>query len=141
LFPETNKAIVRWMIGQVWNERRVDLIEEFYTEDVVQHIAGTSSKPGLESVSKAASVILNAYPDLQFVIDDEIAEGDKVVSPWTMTGTRPGELDGDLAAGVQVIQSGVTIFRLSNARVDEFWLLSDNPEFMQLLGILPPDEA
>jgi predicted ester cyclase len=92
-------------------------------------------------VSKAASVILNAYPDLQFVIDDEISEGDKVVSRWTMTGTHPGELDGDLAAGVQVIQFGVTIFRLSNARVDEFWLLSDNPEFTQLLGVVPPDEA
>jgi len=74
LLPETNKAIVRQMFEQVWNKRRVDLIQEFYTEDVVQHIAGISSQPGLESVREAASVMLNTYPDLHHAIDDEIAQ-------------------------------------------------------------------
>ena len=139
--PETNKAIVRRMFEQVWNERRVDLIEEFYTEDVVQHLVGIPSKPGLESVREAASMILNAFPDLQHAIDDEIAEGDKVVNRWKMTGMHPGELNGVSAAGKQVIQSGVTIFHLSNARVDEFWLLTDNLKLMRQLGVIPPDAA
>lgn len=139
--PETNKAIVRRMFEQVWNERRVDLIEEFYTEDVVQHIVGISSKSGLESLRETASMILDAYPNLKHAIDDEIADGDKVVNRWTMTNTPPGELNGIPAAGVQVIQSGVTIFHLSNARVDEFWLLTDNPKLMQKLGVIPPDAA
>jgi steroid delta-isomerase-like uncharacterized protein len=138
---ETNKAIVRRMIEQVWNERRVDLIEEFYTEDVIQHIVGISSKPGLESVRSATSMILNAYPDLQHAIDDEIAEGEKVVNRWTMTSTHPGELNGVPAAGKPVIQSGVSIFHLSNARVDEFWLLTDSPKLMQQLGVIPSDAA
>lgn len=139
--PETNKAIVRRMFEQVWNKRRVDLIEEFFTEDVVQHIVGISSKPGLENVREAASMILNAYPELQHAIDDEIAEGDKVVNRWKMTSTHSRELNGVPATGKQVIQSGVSIFHLSNARVNEFWLLTDNLELMQQLGIKPPDAA
>ncbi|MEJ2265129.1 MAG: ester cyclase [Anaerolineales bacterium] len=138
---ETNKATVRRMLEQVWNKRRVDLIEEFYTEDVVQHIVGISSTPGLESVRKAAGMILNAYPDLQHAINDEIAEGDKVVNRWTMTSTHPGGLNGVPPAGKGVIQSGVTIFHLSNARIDEFWSLTDNSKLMQQLGVIPPGAA
>jgi steroid delta-isomerase-like uncharacterized protein len=141
LSPETNKAIIRQMFKQVWNERRLDLIEEFYAEDVLQHILGMPIKTGLESVRDTTSMILNAYPDLLHTINDEIAEGNKVVSRWTLAGTFAGELNQLPAAGKAIIQSGVTIFHLSNARVDEFWLLSDNPEFMQLLGVVPPDEA
>jgi predicted ester cyclase len=130
LSPETNKAIVRRMVTQVWNKRRIDLIEEFYTEDVVQHLIGRPSKTGLEGVRNATSRMLSAYPDLEHAIEDQIAEGDKVVSRWTMTSSLPGELENETVPGKQVIQSGVTIFHLSNARVDEFWLLSDNLELL-----------
>jgi steroid delta-isomerase-like uncharacterized protein len=141
LSTETNKAIIRQMIKQVWNERRVDLIEEFYTENVVQHLVGIASQPEAESVRQAVSRILDAYPDLQHTIDDEIAEGDKVVHRWTMTSTQPGELNGTPAAGKGVIQSGVTIFHLAHARVDEFWWFTDNPKLMQQLGVTPLDAA
>jgi steroid delta-isomerase-like uncharacterized protein len=141
LSTETNKAIIRRMIKQVWNERRVDLIEEFYTETVIQHLVGIASKPEAESVRRAVSMLLDAYPDLQHTIDDEIAKDDKVVHRWTMTSTESGELNGAPAAGKGVIQSGVTIFHLSNARVDEFWWFTDNPKLMQQLGVIPPDAA
>lgn len=139
--PETNKAIVRHMLEKVWNERRPDLIEEFYTENVIYHLVGMSSKTGTESVRKTVGTVLDAYPDLQYTIDDEIAEGDKVVSRWTMNGMLHGEMIDIPASGKDVIQSGVTIFHLSNARIDEFWFLSDNPEWIQQLGIVPRDGA
>lgn len=139
--PETNKAIVRHMLEQVWNERQMDLIEEFYTEDVIQHFVGMSSKTGSESVRKTVNTILHAYPDLQHTIDDEIAEGDKVVSRWTMNGMLHGEMIDVPASGKEVIQSGVTIFHLSNARIDEFWFLTDDPEWMQQLDIVLRDTA
>jgi steroid delta-isomerase-like uncharacterized protein len=141
LSPEINKAIVRRMIGQVWNERRVDLIEEFYTEDVLQHIFGISSKPELESVREAVSRILDTYPDLHHTIEDEIAEGDNVVNRWTMKGNLHSEMIGIPAAGKEVVLSGVTIFHLSKARIDEFWSLTDNLKLMQQLGIIPPGAA
>ena len=92
--PDTNKAIVRRLVEQVWNKRRVDLIEEFFTEDAVLHIAGISSKSRLEDVRDTVNMILNAYPNLYLAIDDEIAEGTKVVNRWTVTGTYPSKMDG-----------------------------------------------
>lgn len=138
---ETNKAIVRRMYEQVWNKRRVDLIEEFYTEDVVQHLAGIPTHSGLDGVRDAAAMLLNAFPYLHLAIEDEIAERDKVVSRWTMKSSPPGELNGVVAAGKGVIQSGVTIFHLSNARVDEFWSLTDNLDLLRQQGVTPSDAA
>jgi predicted ester cyclase len=135
--PGTNKAIIRRMIEQVWNERRLDLYEEFFTENVVQHPIGIISKSGLESVKEDAGMILKAYPDLQYAIDDEIAEGDKVVNRWMMTSALHGELNVNLANGKKVIRSGVTIFRLSNARIDELWIFTDNLELMHQIAVAP----
>jgi len=137
--PGTNKAIIRRMIEQVWNERRLDLYEEFFTENVVWHPNGITSKPGLESVKEDAGIILKAYPDLQYAIDDEIVEGDKVVNRWRMTSALPGELSGNLAYGKKVIRSGVTIFHLSNARIDELWIFTDNLELLQQIAVTPQE--
>ncbi len=139
---QTKKAIVRRLMEQVWKNLRIDLIEEFFTEEVVEHFARISPQPGMEGVREAANIILNAFPDFQLTIEDEIAEGDKVVNRWTMWGTHQGELPGIPATGKQVTQSGVTIFHLSNARVAEFWILTDKLSMMHQLGVIPmPDEA
>jgi len=138
--PETNKAIVRRLIEQVWNKRRVDLIEEFYSEDAVLHIAGMSSKSGLEGIRDTVDMILRAYPDLHLVIDEEIAEGAKVVNRWTVTGVHPFDVDGIPAMSKPVHQSGMAILNFSNARVTEFWFLFDNLGWMRPLRVNPlPD--
>lgn len=139
--PETNKAIVRRMLGQVWNARRLDLIAEFYTDDVIQHLVGFPVSPGLAGVKEATANSLNAFPDLHLNIDDEIAAGDKVVSRWTMAGTHQGELLGIPATGKHVRQTGVTIYRLDNARIAELWFFPDSMGLMQQLGAIPPGAA
>lgn len=139
--PETNKAIIRRMIEQVWHKRQVDLVEEFFTEDHVGHSAGATLLSGLEELKTAIVMALNVLSDSKLSINDEIAEGNKVVYRWTMASTIPGELNSITSAGNEVFQSGVTIFHLSKARVDEFWLLTDNPEFMRQLGIISSDSV
>lgn len=138
--PETNKAIVRRLVEQVWNKRQIDLIEEFYREDAVLHIAGMSSKSGSEGIRNTVSMILRAYPDLYLVIDDEIAEGNKVVNRWTVMGTYPPKMDDIPVTGKQGVHSSMAIFDLSNARVTEFWFLIDNLGWMRPLRANPlPD--
>ncbi len=137
--PETNKAIIRQMFEQVWHRRRIDLIEEFYGEDAVQHVPGVPSNSGLAAVRKTTRLMLDACQDLHYEIEDEIAEGDKVVNRWTMQATLHGEMNGNSDGGKQVIVTGVTIFHLSQARVDAFWLLADNPGLLKQLGLIPQD--
>ena len=134
---ETNKAIVRRMSEQVWNQHRVDLLEEFYTEDVIHHVAGFPSLSGLEMVRKEAAMILNAYPDLQGTFEDGIAEGDKVVVSWTKRCTHQGELLGIPPTGKQITTSGVTIYRLVNGKIAEEWRWNDDLSEFQQLGAIP----
>ncbi len=134
---ETNKATVRRMIDQVWNKRRVDLIEEFYAEDYVGHNPGVPPTNGLEAAKAETAMGLNAFPDLKLSIDDAIAEGDQVAARWTMRGTHQGELYGIPATGKQVTQEGAVVYRLVNARIAELWFYPDNLGLMQQLGVVP----
>ena len=84
---------------------------------------------------------LNAFPDIKISIDDEIAEGDKVVFNWTSRGTHQGELYGIPATGKQVTNTGMTIYRLENAKIAELWFIGDNLGMMQQLGVVPANAA
>jgi len=134
---ETNKATVRRMVEQVWNERRFDLIDEFFTEDIVSHVVGFPSSAGLEETREGLVMNLNAFPDLKISIDDEIAEGDKVLFSWTSRGTHQGDLYGIPATGKQVTNTGMTIYRLVNTKIAELWFIGDNMGMMQQLGVVP----
>lgn len=135
---ETNKAIVRRLYDQVWKGRRPDLLEEFYVEDVVHH---EQLAPGMEGLKQFYSMSLQAFSDFQIAIEDAIAEGDQVVIRWTMKGTHQGELLGIPPTGVQVTQTGATIFRLAGARIAEAWYFADNLSLMQQMGVIPMDAA
>jgi steroid delta-isomerase-like uncharacterized protein len=132
---EANKGIVRRYLEQVWNGGQRDLMQEFIAENVVHH--GIAQAPGLEGMKAGYDFSLNAFPDLQLTIDDEIAEDDKVVIRWTLKATHQGELMGIPGTGRKVTQSGVSIFRLANAKVVELWFLADNMSLMQQLGVIP----
>ena len=134
---ETNKATVRRMNEQLWNEGRVDLIGEFYTEDTVNHAAGLPSSSGLEEVKASVVMALNAYNDLKLSLGEVIAEGDKVAYTWTLQGVHQGELYGIPPTGKQVTTSGVSIHRMVNARIAETWFFPDTMGLMQQLGVIP----
>lgn len=139
--PETNIATVRRMIDQVYNNRRLDLIEEFFTVDIVQHVVGYPLFTGLEALRQNVAMGLTGFPDFRLSIEDEIAAGDKVAARWTMTGTQKGEVFGIPATGKQITHSGMTFYRLSNARIAELWFLADNLGMMQQLGVIPQGAA
>jgi steroid delta-isomerase-like uncharacterized protein len=136
---DTNKAIVQRYTEQVWNQQRRDLFEEFIAENVVHH--GIPASPRLEGMKQGYDMSLKASPDIQLTIEDAIAEGDKVVARWTGRGTHQGELLGIPGTGKQVTQSGVSIYRLADARIVELWFMADNMSLMQQLGVVPALDA
>ncbi len=134
---ETNKAIVRRMNEQVWNKHQVDLVDEFYTEDIVYHHSGFPSFSGLEAMRKFVAIVLNAYPDLHGTEEDMIAEGDKVVVRGSKRCTHQGELLGIPPTGKQVKTTMTGIFRLVNGKIAEVWFWNDNLSEFQQLGVIP----
>lgn len=83
------------------------------------------------------SAILTAFPDSQFLVDDVIAEGDKVAVRHHLQGTHQAEFQGIPATGRQVDVGAVVIFRIENGQVAEAWLNADIMGMMQQLGAVP----
>lgn len=139
---ETNKAICRRYLDQVWNERRLDLIDELVDENVIQYLGPLGGElSGIETMAATMQMGFNAFPDSQVTVNDEIAEGDKVVFRWTMKGTHEGEFMGIQATGKKVEQTGVAIYGMRDARIAELWFFPDSVSLMQQLGVIPMPEA
>jgi predicted ester cyclase len=78
-----------------------------------------------------------AFPDLQFTVEDEIAEGDKVTTRYTARGTHRGELMGMAPTGKHVTVTGIFISRVEEGKLAEMWLNWDALGLMQQLGVIP----
>jgi steroid delta-isomerase-like uncharacterized protein len=137
---ERNKAIVRRYIKEVWNRYELDRFEEFVAADVVHH--DSSGDQGLEWMKETAAATLAAFPDLQTLIEDEIAEGDRVVQRQRTTGTHQGEFIGMPATGQCFDMASIWIFRLADGKIVEIWGQIDQVTMLQQLGVIPaPAEA
>jgi steroid delta-isomerase-like uncharacterized protein len=132
---ETNKAIVRRYFDQILNNKRHDLAEEFLADNIELH--GSGLAPGLDAVKQWLTMFAVAFPDGHQVIEDVVAEGDRVVARTTFNGTHQGEMQGIPATGKSVSIPSITIFRMDNGKIAEGWLVSDNLGMMQQLGVVP----
>ena len=130
-----NRTQVRRYVEKVWNEHRLDLFADFVAKDVVHH--GSPEILGRDHMKQTATMILNAFPDFHQTIDDEIAEGDKVVLRWTSKGTHQGDFLGMPATGKRAVWSGMSVFRVAGGRIVDLWVESDNMSMMQQLGAIP----
>lgn len=135
---EMNKAVVRRYHEEVWNNRRVDLLEEFIAEDFgeydEQHVPGHNSR---DILGASISSALEALPDFQMTLHDIIAEGNRVAIRYTYTATHQGDLLGIPATGKHLKVSGAAIFRLDNGKITQFWGFNDNLGLMQQMGVVP----
>ena len=79
----------------------------------------------------------SGFPDIHITIEDEIAEGDKVLSRWTLRGTHKGEFAGTAPTGKHVTVTAMTLFRFEAGKIVEGWDYWDALGFMTQLGLLP----
>jgi steroid delta-isomerase-like uncharacterized protein len=130
-----NKALVRRFIGQAFNTGDLRVIDELMASDYVLHSAPDVRGP--EGVKHFVTMYRTAFPDYTCTIDDQIAEGDKVVTRWTVRGTQQGELMGIPPTGKPVALPGVVIDRIANGQLVETWLQADLLGMLEQLGVVP----
>ncbi len=78
-----------------------------------------------------------AFPDLHFIIEEEIAEGSKVAVSWTLRGTHRGDYQGRPATGKTVTVTGISFFQIANGKIQEITVSMDRLGQFQQLGWLP----
>lgn len=134
---ERNKALARRYIEEVWNRGNLDLIDELFTPDYVNHNLSAGQAPGLAGIKALIGGFRAASPDLRLTIDDLIAEGDKVVTRWTARGTHQGDLMGIPPTGKRLTVSAIVVDRFVDGRIVEHWAARDDLGMLQQLGVIP----
>jgi predicted ester cyclase len=142
---ETNKALMRRAIEEVYNQGKVALIDELGTPNYVHHMPPFPDFGSLEDYKRFFIAIRSAFPDLHITIEDLIAEGELVVLRYTWRGTNTGDFVLPTmripATGKQVTMMGITITRYAGGKAVEAWDLVDNLGFYQQLGLIPMPQA
>ena len=138
---EENKALVRRWFEEM-DRGNLAIIDELLAEDYVDHNPPLPDMPsGNAGVRQANTVLAAAFPDTVHIIEDQVAEGDKVVTRLRGRGTFTGEILGLAPTGKVVEITGISIHRLADGKLVEHWANADTFSFMQQLGAIPTPEA
>ena len=139
---EANKTTARRLVDDLFNNKNYDVIDELFAPDFVEHEEIPGIDLGRDGVRQATQMFHAAFPDLHVVIQDVLADGDKVVMREQWTGTHQGEFIGLPATGKQVAFDVIDIVRFAEGKLVEHWAVSDMLALMTQLGAIPePDGA
>ena len=135
---EANKALMRRLYEEVINEGNIDLTDEFFSDDFVEHeVFPGLPTTGPEAPKAAFAMFLAAFPDLQVTPDEMIGEGDKVAVRATISGTHKGEFMGVPPTNKSFEAQLLDIVEIHDGKATAHWGLTDQGAIMEQLGVAP----
>ncbi len=138
---EQNKAIVRRLVEEAMNRRNYAVADELLANDFGGHTQPQDIN-GPEGFKQFWAAVHEAFPDFHCTIEEQIAEGDRVVTRWTARGTHRAEFMGVPATGKPGEVTGIFIDRIVNGKIVEGWTNWDALGLLVQLGAVPaPQET
>lgn len=134
---EQNKVVLRRFIDEVFTKGNIAAIDQLVAADFVNHNPLPGATPDREGFKRGIAMLRAAFPDLHYIDEDMIAEGDKVVGKGIFRGTHRGELMGIAPTGKQVNLAGIAVFRVRGGKITDRWATLDMLGLMQQLGAIP----
>jgi steroid delta-isomerase-like uncharacterized protein len=131
-----NKAIARQYYIEAHNTWDVGLVDRLLATDFVHHNPFPGMAPDREGTKQTFSLFPIAFPDAEFVVEDIIAEGDRVAVRRTFRGTLEGEFFGIPATGKRCEVTGMHFIRIEGDKIAE-WRSGDTLRMMRQLGVIP----
>ena len=132
-----NRAVVQRFLEEVINQGRLEQADEIVAEDFVELDPLPGQRQGREGLKEVIGMLRTAFPDMHWVVEEMIAEGEKVVTRFTWTGTQQGTFMGIPATGRSVVVKGVVIDRIVGGMMTDSRILMDTMGMMQQLGAIP----
>ncbi|MEX3845812.1 MULTISPECIES: ester cyclase [unclassified Paraburkholderia] len=129
---------VRAFIEEVLNQGQIDAAERFFWEDMVEQVPFPGQGPGIEGLKEVVRGMRAAFPDMHWRVEEQLTEGDRVLTRFEWTGTHRGAFLGVDATGRSVKVWGMVIDRFQDGRIKETRLLMDTLGLMIQLGAVPP---
>ena len=134
-----NKAAARRLYEEVFAQGKTEVIDEVLEADFVCHDPNseTGEIRGADTVKGEVGYFHNAFPDFRWTVEDQVAEGDKVTTRYTLSGTHQGEFFGVPVSGRRVEVSGINIDRCEGGKLVEEWASYDLLGGLRQIGALP----
>ena len=134
---EANKELSR-RFTELFSTGDEALADEILSAEVVLNgTAGDGELRGVDALKGFVAGYRRAFPDAQSRVEDQVAEGDRVVTRWRARGTHRGELGPIAATDRPFEMDGVTIERIDGGRIAEVWVARDELSLLRQLGVLP----
>lgn len=133
-----NKAVIERFFEDVFNRQSEEAAAEVLAPSfVAHHPAFPDGIRGVQGLMQMVGMFRAGFPDLHYVTDDLVAEGDRVAVRWHATGTHTGAFMNVPATGNEVVVTGTDIFRVEDGQCVEAWVNSDFFGLFQQLGAIP----
>lgn len=134
---DANKLLVQRLVRDVQEGGQLALIDELFGEDFVDH----TPLPGLAATRDGVRMLfggmLAAFPDLKITIEEQVAEGEKVVTRKTFEGTHRGDFMGIPPSGNPIAFSVIDILTVRDGRFREHRVVVDQLQLLRQLGAMP----
>ncbi len=127
---------MRRYVDEVLNEGRLEALDELASPDYKRYLSANAGPLNAEVQKKRLAGLRTAFPDLQFIIEDLIAENDRVVIRGTVRGTHQSAFSGIQPTGKQVTVAALEIIRIENGKFVEHWGGPDTYNLLQQLGAI-----
>jgi steroid delta-isomerase-like uncharacterized protein len=132
-----NKRQIERLFDEVLNRGKLEFLYELIPEDYVDHSPVPGQEPGATGVRKKIEAMRAAFPDLQFYLEDIIAQDRMVAARYHWQGTQSGEFMGMPASGRKVDVKGMDFYRLKDGKLVEHWDSIDQLGLLTQLGAIP----
>ena len=134
---EANKRITRRLIEDVLNTGAFALLDELFASTYVNHFPGIPAPLDRAAWEQVITMFRTGFPDLQFTIENQIAEGNDVATWFTVRGTHLGAFQGIAATGKSMTLPCHVLFRLADGKIVEDRPIFDQLSLLQQLGAVP----
>jgi len=135
---KTRSEIVRQFIERVLNAGEIDAADEYFCTDMVEEVPLPGQGPGVEGLKDVLRGMRMSFPDMRWVVEEQVESGDKVVSRFTWTGTHRAPFLGVQATGRVVSVWGMVIDKFEGKKIKSTRIIMDALGLMAQLGAFPP---
>jgi steroid delta-isomerase-like uncharacterized protein len=116
-----NQALVRRWVDEVWNQGKVEAIDELAAPEYVMHYFAMDDDVDLDTYKQLFALFQTAFTDVKMEIEDLLVDGDKVTARILQQATHVGELMGVPPSGKQATQRALAIYRVKDGKLVESW--------------------
>ena len=140
LVTDRNKAVYRRFVQEVFNEGRLTMLEQLLSPSYINQDAPPGTPPNADGIKQVVANTRTAFPDLKFVIEDLVGEGDKVCARLTASGTHKGVFLDIPPTGKTISMKEMTMIHFVDGRMVASWVLNDMLGLMNQLGAGPKNK-